>query len=164
MKLSSVRQRTIAAASLLALLFFCAPVPAYALQSHGYKGLYVHQGAHFFFIFSMLVFIFRLRRSPLAASRSWRWMSRGAWLLFFWNVWALSGHFLELLLPDHYIVRQSLHTVPLLRIESWKEVAYYFLKMDHLLSVPAALCFCIGLKGILVDFQVEASAEKRRSP
>jgi len=125
--------------------------PALALQTHAYRGLWVHLGSHLFFLLAMIGFGLRIFRSELAADRSWRFIARGAWLLALWNVWAFSGHFLRLHIPESSVIWPAGHGqgIPLLRWASWREVLYYFLKMDHILTVPAILCFYIGLRGIL---------------
>ena len=122
------------------------PGPVYALQAHSYIGLYVHQAAHLFFFLAMLSFTFRIHRFGLNRQPEWRWISKGAWLLAFWNIWAFSGHILELYIPADYVRLLDGELVPSLAISSWREVVYYLLKMDHLLCVPSVLCFFIGIK------------------
>lgn len=135
---------------LLVLIFeMCGPPPVLALQAHGYKGLYVHQGAHVFFLLALLSFSFRIHRSGLIDSLEWRWMSHGAWLLALWNVWAFSGHFIELAVPPEHMKEVAGNLVPSLVMASWKEIAYFVLKMDHLLCVPAIFCFYTGLRIML---------------
>lgn len=127
------------------------PFPAYALQTHGYKGLYVHQGAHLFFLFAMLMFIYRIHRLDASGRKQWCCMGYGAWFLALWNLWAFTGHFIELLVPADHIRLLGDDPVPALTIASWRDVAFYILKMDHLISVPAILCFYVGLKTIVKD-------------
>jgi hypothetical protein len=132
--------------ALLLLLLLSWPRAAWALQTHGYKGLYVHQIAHILFLVAMIAFAYRLRISRLTAQRSWRWLSHGALLLGLWNAWAFIGHFIALAVPESSILTLEGEIVPSLRIASWRETAYYVFKMDHLLSVPAVVFFYLGLR------------------
>ena len=134
---------------LVLIVELSGPSPALALQAHGYKGLYVHQGAHIFFLLALLSFSFRIHRSGLISSREWRWISHGAWLLALWNIWAFSGHFIELAIPPEHVTEVAGNHVPALVIASWKEITFFILKMDHLLSVPAIFCFYTGLRIML---------------
>ena len=127
------------------------PVTALALQAHGYKGLYVHQGAHAFFLLAMLSFIYRIHGFDLISRKEWRCISHGAWLLALWNIWAFTGHLVELLVPPDHIQLVGHDPIQVLAVASWKEMAFFFLKMDHLLSVPAIFCFYQGLKTILKE-------------
>lgn len=119
---------------------------AAALQAHGYIGLHVHQIAHAFFIFSMIFFAVKIRHSQLIKKKSWQFITWGAWLLASWNLWAFSGHVLELYIPEDSITVLPPASTPSVLLKSWKELLYYMLKMDHLLSIPAALCFYLGLR------------------
>jgi hypothetical protein len=135
----------------LALFAVLPASPAHALQAHGYMGLYVHQGAHLFFLLSMVIFSVRVRRSPLIEKKAWQLMVWGARFLALWSLWAFSGHFLELFIPDESIITVPGQKAPFIRLQSWKEVVYYLLKMDHLLSIPAIVCFYLGLKATLAE-------------
>ena len=145
----------------LVLLIFAAdlssPTLSYALQAHGYKGLYVHQGAHIFFILAMLSFIFRIHNSKLKKRAEWKWISHGALLLSLWNVWAFTGHVIEIYIPAENIKLLAGKQVPSILISSWKEVAYFILKMDHLVSVPAVICFYFGIKKIQGNIEQKTS-------
>ena len=70
-------------------------------------------------------------------------------LLIFWNLWAFAGHIITRLVSEQNFILPDGGLIPVLYIGSWKEVLYYLLKMDHLLCVPALLCFYFGLKRIL---------------
>jgi len=129
-------------------LVLLAPPPAHALQTHAYEGLYLHQIAHLFFLAAMLFFVVRIRRGRLGLMRPWQLMAAGAGLLALWNIWAFGGHFVELLVPENSLPREPGQVVPRLALVSWREVAYFIVKMDHLLAVPAIFCFYFGMRGI----------------
>jgi hypothetical protein len=126
---------------------------ALAIQSHGGgEGLYVHQGAHLFFIVSMASVAWRIRRSALKEQRAWRLMSTAAWLMVAWNIWAFTGHALETFVPGEHLVRVPGTDTPALLVETVRDVCYYVLRMDHLLAVPAVLYFYLALRAMLRDF------------
>ncbi len=129
------------------------PSQAMALQPHGGpEGLYIHQGAHIIFMIAMISFALRIYKSPLTNKKAWRLMSFGAWLLALWNLWAFSGHILEEIISDSQLTKLAGDDTPYLQITSWKEVLYYFLKMDHLICLPAIFFFYLGIKAMSSDF------------
>lgn len=137
--------RPLLAAAILVLL--SAPA-AHALQTHAYEGLYLHQLAHLFFLAAMIFFALRIQQSRLAVRRPWRLMAAGAWLLALWNIWAFGGHFVEVLVPEEALLRESGRLVPRIALVSWYELVYFIVKMDNLLAVPAVFCFYFGMRGI----------------
>lgn len=149
-----------------ALYQACNAAPAWALQTHaGVEGLYVHQGAHIFLAFSLLIFVLNIHRSRLARQRAWRLLSSGAILLILWNLWAFAGHQSAFAMPESSFIMEKGHVTPSLLITSWQEVLYYLLQMDHLLCLPALLCFYAGLRILLDDFtglQGEEEEEQSR--
>lgn len=148
-----------------ALFAFSVDPPAvYALQTHGPpEGLYAHQGAHLFLIFSLAIFLITVRRSRLEAEKAWRLLSWGAFLLVLWNIWAFVGHVAETSVPESVFVVLPGRTVPSLAMNSWREAAYYVLQMDHLLCLPALVFFCAGLRKLHAAFQENGGMKKDRS-
>jgi len=154
MILSSFGNRTLNTMIILtAVILLGLPTQAMALQPHGGpEGLYIHQGAHIIFMIAMISFAMRIYRSPLINKKAWRLMSFGAWLLALWNLWAFSGHILEEIISDSHLIKLSGDDTPYLQITSWKEVLYYFLKMDHLICLPAVFFFYLGIKAMSSEF------------
>jgi len=129
--------------------FVLMPEHVHAIQSHGGgEGLIIHQVAHIVFAVSMGGIAVRILRSPLARDRSWRYFSLGAVLLALWNIWAFTGHQLELEIPkDHFHIAQP-DFAPYLEIHTTIDLLYYIYKMDHLISLPALFFFFRALKGM----------------
>jgi len=130
------------------------PATALAVQEHGApEGIYLHQGAHLFFVASMGLLIYWLRQRRLVREPGWRYIQYAALFFILWNLDAFTAHFLD---------EQSdiLDTLPAgfgkLRIEigdypvalAW---FYYVAKLDHLLCVPAMLFLYAGLRRLLKD-------------
>ena len=126
--------------------------PAWATQTHGQpEGLYVHQMAHIFFIVSMGILEFWLRQRNLTNQRGWKYIQLAAVLFILWNIDASLVHFME----------EHMDMLGISRIDFWHlkidntqgqdsiTLIYYFLKLDHLLCVPAMYCLYHGLKTIL---------------
>ncbi|HFQ90327.1 MAG TPA: hypothetical protein ENK27_09670 [Desulfobulbus sp.] len=130
------------------LLLFGIATPALAIQAHGApEGLYVHEIGHFLYALAMLGFTFQvIRNSRLAGKPGWRLMSRGALLLFLWNLWALVAHVIDTVIPArHFLVDdRGLHSI--LVLQSGIDYLYCLFRMDHLICVPALLLIYLGLR------------------
>jgi hypothetical protein len=140
--------------SLLALAGWLLPETALAVQEHGApEGIYLHQGAHLFFVASMGLLIYWLRQRRLVREPGWRYIQYAAFFFILWNLDAFTAHFLD-------EQADILDTLPAgfgkLRIETGDyPVAlawfYYFAKLDHLLCVPAMAFLYAGLRRLLKD-------------
>ncbi len=131
------------------LLVAVWPRAAWALQTHGDpEGLHVHQLAHGFFAFSMLLLIYWLRKWGLTALAGWRAIRYGALFFILWNINAIVGHWLEELTQLLAIRRVDLLTLEITAAPGceWLAYLYYVTKLDHLLCVPALLCLMLGLR------------------
>ena len=79
-----------------------------------------------------------------------------------WNIWAFTGHYITLLISEENFILPEGRLIPLLHITSGKEILYYVLNMDHLLYVPALVCFYMGLKNILTMLSREDDSDVNR--
>lgn len=121
-------------------------LPAFALQTHAApEGLYAHQIGHVLYFLAMAGLVYKIRNSQLRGSAAWRWIATGGFLLGLWNTWAFVGHVVETLVPQNHFVGsvESGHTA--LRMVSLLDYLYWFLRMDHLICVPALICIYLGL-------------------
>ncbi|MGC9195474.1 MAG: hypothetical protein ACP5IL_08480 [Syntrophobacteraceae bacterium] len=138
------------AASLVYL--FLPAQAAIATQTHGApEGLYVHQMAHFLFMFSLGVLIYWLRQHSLIEEPGWRYVQYAAFFLILWNLDAALAHYLDgrsdLFKLDNedswsarfYLLHGSGKLLPL----------YYCAKLDHLFCVPGILFLYAGLRRLL---------------
>ena len=126
--------------------------PAWATQTHGQpEGLYVHQMAHLFFIISMGILEFWLRQRNLTDERGWKYIQLAAVLFIIWNIDAALVHFMEEHLDILGISRVDFWNLKIDNTQGQNSITlvYYFLKLDHLLCVPAMFCLYYGLKTIL---------------
>lgn len=125
--------------------------PSWATQTHGEpEGLYGHQLAHLFFIFSMGLLIYWLRHRNLVKEKAWRYIQYSALLFILWNVDTFAVHFLD----------EQVDIIRISKLDTWHMqidtsaaythlgIIYYLAKLDHLLCVPALLCLYLGLKGL----------------
>jgi hypothetical protein len=137
------------------------PDAAWALQSHGSpEGLYTHQLAHALFALSMVGLAYWLEVNRFTEKRGWRLIQISCLLFFLWNVVAFCGHFVEVRIPSDLIEGHG---------TGWGQrliagggsyaVFYYFLKMDHLVCVPAILCLFLGIRNLYKQTLLKA-AEK----
>ncbi len=131
------------------LLLLAGAAPSWATQTHGEpEGLYVHQLAHLFFIFSMGLLIYWLRQRRLVRQKAWRYIQYGAMLFIVWNINTFGVHFLD----------EQVHLIQINQLDTWHlridtaqgqkylGMIYYLAKLDHLLCVPALLCLYLGLR------------------
>jgi hypothetical protein len=141
---------------ILGLLLWPAPM-ALALQSHATpeEGLYSHQIGHLFFMLSLVVFAFWLQKTNLVKERGWRLIQISCFLLMLWNIDAIAGHELELWLSENRLVGVVSTKVGLGNPNLWLPYIYFFLKLDHLLSVPALILLFLGLRKLSANLSKE---------
>jgi len=141
-----------------------APGTALATQGHGgIEGVYAHQIAHLFFLFSMGSLIYWLRARKLVREPGWRLIQYSALFFILWNLDTLTVHALD----DQFkiIQVQSLDPWHIQITDAFDnnriKVLYYLAKLDHLLCVPALLFLFGGLKRLLQDNSPAASGGSR---
>ncbi len=128
------------------------PAYSWALQTHkAPEGFIAHQLAHIFFFGAMLLFSYRLKRVGLTQRPHWNLIRWGALLLGIWNLWAFAGHMVEHLLPESVFLggpggAETHYCRKHLLIAGWPELAYFILKNDNLIAVPAFYLIYKGLK------------------
>jgi hypothetical protein len=135
--------------------FFCILInvqTAFATQTHvAPEGIYAHQMAHLFFMFSMGTLIYWLRARRLVQETGWRYIQYAAFFFIVWNIDTFTVHLLEEMV-DILAVEQIdfwwIRIEALNKIKSL-DVFYYIAKLDHLLCVPALLFLYAGLKNLL---------------
>lgn len=130
---------------LFASLFCCEP--ALAIQSHpAPEGFCVHQMAHVCFIVSMMFLVYWLEINRFTAQKGWRYIQIAAVLFLCWNVIAVSGHWVEEMVPKELFVGDPGWSQRLvLGVNGWADL-FYILKLDHLVSVPAIIFLFKGIK------------------
>ena len=124
------------------------PFDASALQLHkSSEGIITHQMGHLFFLFSMVSLMVTIIGKGLAGQKGWRFIMYAALFFILWNLNALAAHFLdnqihaihtEIVSPGRIKISAANHSQLLVQI-------YYFLKLDHILCVPAMICLYKGL-------------------
>lgn len=139
-----------------------APGTASALQSHGPpEGLFAHQLAHVFFALSMAILAYWLESHGFTRDRGWRLVQLSCVLFLFWNIAAFSGHFIEgRISPDLIVGQKGTWNQRLIAGSETHALAYYFLKLDHLLCVPAILCLFLGLRSHYRRTLMEAAQDE----
>jgi hypothetical protein len=136
---------------LVSVGILCWPDPSHAIQTHAEpEGIVVHQLAHVVFLLALVGMVLRILFSELRTRRSWRYFSRGAMVLACWNLWAFSGHQLEMLVSRSNL-RVALGQPPTLLLDSWVTLLYYVYKMDHCILVPAMILFYLGMRHLISE-------------
>ena len=128
--------------------------PALATQGHaGIEGVWVHQFAHLFFLFAMMLLIYWLRQAGLVKVPGWRYIQYAALFFILWNADTILVHFL-----DEQIQAVRVESLGNWKIRvaaagerEWLASLYYLVKLDHLLCVPAMVCLFLGLRHMLKE-------------
>jgi hypothetical protein len=134
----------IAAAMLLII-----PRLAMATQGHGgAEGLHVHQMSHLFFCVSMGILIYWLKARGLTREPEWRYIGIAALLFILWSLDAFTAHLLDEQLGIVQLQQLGGCEIQLdtKGVGSRFGMLYYWVKLDHLLCVPAIVFFYLGLR------------------
>lgn len=131
---------------LYCILFCLTATNANAFQTHGNpEGIYVHQTAHLFFAASCLLLYRQLQKNGFLNMDGWHSIGNGILWLIIWNIWTITGHVIEELLPGANI---TMDLKPVIYLDSWVAWAYIVFKCDHLLCVPGMYLIYKGIKKI----------------
>mgnify|MGYP000040060470 FL=1 len=136
-------------------------VPALATQGHaGIEGVWVHQFAHLFFLFSMMLLIYWLRQAGLVKVPGWRYIQYAALFFILWNADTLLVHFLDEQIRAVRVASLGDWQIQVSAVggRGWLAAVYYLAKLDHLLCVPAMVCLWLGLRHMLKEAAPEESA------
>jgi hypothetical protein len=144
---------------ILGILLGCLmlPSPAWAFIPHWdpREAFFIRQFSYLFWALAMVFFVIALRRENLRQHRGFRWLVWASVLFALWNFDCFIGQFVALALSPQDIV-------PVTAVESQKAAAaglwpwvFYLTKLDHLLLVPAFLCFYLGIRAFTNDPEVE---------
>ncbi|MBR9984985.1 MAG: hypothetical protein KFF68_03665 [Desulfosarcina sp.] len=153
----------IAVMSFLGILLIGSP--ALATQGHaGIEGVWVHQFAHIFFLFSMGLLIFWLRQAGLVKEPGWRYIQYAALFFILWNADAFLVHLLDeqMLAVTVTQVRPWHVRLDAAGGREWVALLYYMVKLDHLLCVPAMACLMLGLRHMLQESHRSRPDEESR--
>ncbi len=139
------------------------PVIGYTTQLHsGPEGIITHQIGHFFFLFSMVTLIFTVTGKGLNKQKGWRLIQWAAFFFILWNLCAITTHFFDNQVHAVKIDNLSIGKIKITANNNSLMLTwfYYFLKLDHLLCVPAMLFLYKGLSN-LVDAQQRRMMETK---
>jgi hypothetical protein len=128
--------------------------PALATQGHaGIEGVWVHQFAHLFFLFSMVLLIYWLRQAGLVKAPGWRYIQYAALFFILWNVDTFLVHFLDEQIQAVRVENLGDWQIRVVAAggRNWLATVYYLAKMDHLLCVPAMIFLMLGLRHMLKE-------------
>jgi hypothetical protein len=149
-----IMPRFLSIGALAVLACWLLPQPALAVQEHGPpEGIYSHQGAHLFFIASMVLLTYWLRQRRLVREAGWRYIQYAAFFFILWNADAFTAHLLD---EQSGILDTAMAAPGKIKIEIGDNPVslawfYYIAKLDHLLCVPAMAFLYAGLRRLLKD-------------
>ncbi|MBF0233295.1 MAG: hypothetical protein HQK65_09695 [Desulfamplus sp.] len=146
----------------LSLLLFAMPESAHATQMHSAsEGVIVHQIGHLFFLVSMVILYLTIKGKSLNLEKGWKFIQLSALLFVLWNLNALLVHFFDNQIDFISTVVLSMWEIEIKAVNNspisiW---LYYFLRLDHLLALPAMILLWKGLDLIL---KKEISAKEQK--
>ncbi len=155
-------EKFISAIMVAGLILF--PVNGYTTQLHASsEGIITHQAGHLFFLFSMMILILTISGKNLNRQKGWRLIQYSAFFFALWNIDTISAHFLDNQIHSVRIENISLWTLDIITYNDSQILgfAYYILKLDHLLCVPAMLLLYKGLSSLVDDYQKQISVESK---
>ncbi len=143
--------------ALFPLALLLAASDAWAIIQQGYPGIYPHQMAHVFFMISLLIFFYYIRKKGLTKERGWLYISVSAILLVFWNVFAFIGHE-EVRNFDRSLFINTGDFMKGAVRPGAAGLRYMIYKMDNLILVVAFLFLYLGVRWHYKVHEVKAEA------
>ncbi|MDY0041876.1 MAG: hypothetical protein RBS57_16305 [Desulforhabdus sp.] len=143
-----------ACCSLLVLFGFVHQAGATQVHAEP-EGLWAHQIAHLFFLFSMGILIFWLREWKLVKETGWRLVQYSAFFFILWNIDAIVVHYLDERNDIYRTINAGTWHARVVfdQQADWLGFLYYIAKLDHLLCVPAILLLYAGLRQLFKQAQ-----------
>lgn len=138
---------------IIALTLTCAvlwPECAWATQAHSDpEGLYSHQIAHIFFMFSMLLLAFQVMRSrPL--HEGWRFIGLASIAFFLWNLNVFTVHIVREYIGPELFMGPPGSWTQMLDISGQGAKVFYAGKiLDHFFLSGALILFVLGLRKLV---------------
>ena len=134
---------------------------AFATQQHADpEGLYSHQIAHIFFILSMAVLVYQIRKSN-QTQKGWKFIELAAILFILWNLDTFTVHIIRESIPNEVFSTPSGIWSRTVDLSTFKTKVFYVGKIfDHFLLVGSVFVF---LKGIIA-FQRDGATKETPSP
>ena len=150
--------------SFVSILVIMLPFECYATQLHASsEGIITHQAGHLFFLFSMVALILTISGKNLGSQKGWRLIQYSAFFFVLWNLDALTAHFLDNQIHAVRIENISLWTLDIVAYNDSQLLgfAYYILKLDHLLCVPAMLLLYKGISSLVDDHKKQMAVDSK---
>jgi hypothetical protein len=132
------------------------PSPAWAFIPHWdpREAFFIRQFSYLFWALAMVFFIFALRQEKLQQHRGFRWLVWAGIFFALWNFDCFIGQFIALSIDFQVGAGLKPGATPDLAATGVGLWLYYLTKLDHLLLVPAFLCFYLGIRAFSRDPEV----------
>lgn len=95
----------------------------------------------------MGILVYWLQVNDFVRQRGWRLIQIACLLLILWNTDAVLGHWVEERVASEAVIGEPDWTQRIV-MDSMMTQLYYVLKLDHLVSVPALACLCLGIRSL----------------
>jgi hypothetical protein len=130
------------------------PSPAWAFIPHWdpREAFFIRQFAYLFWALAMVFFIFALRQEKVQQHQGFRRLVWAGIFFALWNFDCFIGQFVALFMDSQGGAGLTGGMdLPATGVVLW---LYYLTKLDHLLLVPAFLCFYLGIRTFSRDPEV----------
>jgi hypothetical protein len=139
---------------LLGSLFWASPALAFISHWDPKEAFFIRQFSYLFWALAMLFFFYELKQVKLQQHRGFRLLAGASVFFALWNFDCFIGQFIALYL-DTAVTSGGTKSFPSdLKMAEVSHWVYYFIKMDHLLLVPAFFLFYRGIKAFVQDPEV----------
>ena len=141
------------------ILIMFLPCNALATQGHADpEGLYSHLIAHIFFIVSMVLLVYQIRKSKQKED-GWRYIGLAAILFILWNIDTFTVHIIRETLPNEIFSTPDGVWSKTVILKTFNSKVFYFGKIfDHILLVSSVLAFLKGVNAFQKTLEVEKNA------
>ena len=124
------------------------PSPALAIIPHWdpREAFFIRQFSYLFFMLAMLIFIYELKQGKLPHKRGFRLLVWASVFFALWNFDCFWAQILAQYFEAPVVVDEPggwSQRLAMANVGNWLS---YFTKLDHLLLVPAFVCFYLGLR------------------
>jgi hypothetical protein len=135
------------------------PTPAWAFIPHSdpREAFFIRQFSYLFWAWAMLFFIFALSQENLRKHRGFRWLVWSAIFFALWNIDCFIGQFIALNISPLGAATFTTGDEQNLAVNATWRWFFSITKLDHLLLVPAFLCFYLGIRAFVKDPEVRPS-------
>lgn len=140
---------------LLGSVIFPSPALAFIPHWDPREAFFIRQFSYLFFMLAMFFFIYALKQEKLQQHPGFRLLVWASVFFALWNFDCFIGQFIALYFQPQIVEGAPGSLSQRLSMTNLGNWIYYFTKLDHLLLVPAFIFFCLGIRALRRQPEVE---------